>query len=287
MSSEVTALLASISFALFAVYGWLGLRHSTPLTATIVSLAARTITLGSAVILFGGVPGFAMKALVVFIILGLMQTVISLLTFMGLQKIGTSRSQPLRNSYPLWSAVIAIALMGESAGVAVLLGTLMVVAGVVMISWKPEAAPASYRWWHVTYSMAAGLLAGVAFPLRRYGLMITNEPVFFSFVVAIVSLIGAVPYTLRTGGERKLIWHRRGVVDFFLSGFFEALGALLTLMALTTGRVVIVSPIVATTPLFSLVISLIFLRGKEQITAITVLGTIAVVAGTIAIALGR
>jgi uncharacterized membrane protein len=73
MSSEVTALLASLSFALFAVYGWLGLRHSTPLTATIVSLAARTITLGTAVILFGGVPGFAMKALVVFIILGLIR----------------------------------------------------------------------------------------------------------------------------------------------------------------------------------------------------------------------
>ena len=287
MSSEVTALLASLSFALFAVYGWLGLRHSTPLTATIVSLAARTITLGTAVILFGGVPGFAMKALVVFIILGLMQTVISLLTFIGLQKIGTSRSQPLRNSYPLWSAVIAIAFMGERAGVAVLLGTLLVVAGAVMISWKPEVAPPSYRWWHVIYSMAAGFLAGVAFPLRRYGLTISNEPVFFSFVVAIVSLIGAIPYTLRTGGERKLIWHRRGVVDFFLSGFFEALGALLTLMALTTGRVVIVSPIVATTPLFSLLISQIFLRGKEKITAITVLGTVAVVAGTIAIALGR
>jgi len=287
MSSEVTALLASISFALFAVYGWLGLRHSTPLTATIVSLAARTITLGTAVILFGGVPGFATMALVVFIILGLMQTVISLLTFMGLQKIGTSRSQPLRNSYPLWSAVIAIALMGEHAGVAVLLGTLLVVAGAVMISWKPEAAPPSYRWWHVVFSLAAGLLAGVAFPLRRYGLTISNEPVFFSFVVAIVSLIGAIPYTLWTSGERKLIWQRRAVIDFFLSGFFEALGALLTLMALTTGRVVIVSPIVATTPLFSLLISQIFLRGKERITTITVLGTVAVVAGTIAIALGR
>lgn len=287
MSSEVTALLASISFALFAVYGWLGLRHSTPLTATVVSLAARTITLGTAVILFGGVPGFATLALVVFIVLGLMQTVISLLTFMGLQKIGTSRSQPLRNSYPLWSAVIAIVLMGERAGVAVLLGTLLVVAGAVMISWKPEAAPPSYRWWHVVYSLAAGLLAGVAFPLRRYGLTISNEPVFFSFVVAIVSLIGAIPYTLRTSGERKLIWQRRAVIDFFLSGFFEALGALLTLMALTTGRVVIVSPIVATTPLFSLLIAQIFLPGKERITTITVLGTIAVVVGTIAIALGR
>jgi drug/metabolite transporter, DME family len=287
MSSEVTALLASICFALFAVYGWLGLRHSTPLTATVISLAARTITLGTSVILFGGVPGFAITALVVFIILGLMQTVISLLTFMGLQKIGTSRSQPLRNSYPLWSTVIAIAFMGERAGVAVLLGTLLVVAGVVMISWKPEAAPASYRWWHAVYSMVAGFLAGVAFPLRRYGLTITNAPVFFSFVVAIVSLMGAIPYSLWSGGERRLIWHRRAVIDFFLSGFFEALGALLTLVALTNGRVVIVSPIVATTPLFSLVISLIFLRGKEKITTITILGTIAVVAGTIAITLGR
>jgi DME family drug/metabolite transporter len=287
MRSEITALLASISFALFAVYGWLGLRHSTPLTATVISLAARTITLGIAVVLFGGVPDFAKRALVVFIILGLMQTVISLLTFMGLQKIGTSRSQPLRNSYPLWSTVIAIALMGERASAAVLLGTLLVVAGVVIISWKPEVAPPSYRWWHVVYSMVAGFLAGVAFPLRRYGLTITNEPVFFSFVVAIVSLLGAVPYTLWTGGERKLIWHRRAVIDFFLSGFFEALGALLTLIALTTGRVVIVSPIVATTPLFSLMISLIFLRGKERITTVTVLGTMAVVVGTIAITLGR
>jgi len=287
MSSEVTALLASISFALFAVFGWLGLRHSTPLTATIVSLAVRTITLGTAVILFGGVPGVAMMALAIFVFLGVMQTAISLLTFVGLQKIGTSRSQPLRNSYPLWSAVIAIALMGESAGAAVLLGTLLVVIGVVMISWKPEAAPSSYRWWYVIYSTVAGFLAGVAFPLRRYGLTITNEPVFFSFVVAIVSLIGAIPYTLWTGSERRLIWHRRAVIDFSLSGFFEALGALLTLMALTNGRVVIVSPIVATTPLFSLVISMIFLRGKENVTAITILGTIAVVLGTIAIALGR
>ena len=287
MSSEVTALLAAVSFALFAVYGWLGLRHSTPLTATIVSLGARTITLGIAVVLFSGVPQVAVQALVVFVILGLMQTAISLLTFMGLQKIGTSRSQPLRNSYPLWSALIAIAILGERAGAAVLLGTLLVVAGVVMISWKPDMAPPSYRWWHVVYSMIAGFLAGVAFPLRRYGLTITNEPVFFSFVVAIVSLAGAVPYALWTAGERKLVWHKRAAIDFFLSGFFEALGALLTLMALTNGRVVIVSPIVATTPMFSLILSLVFLRGREKITAVTVLGTIAVVVGTIAITLGR
>lgn len=287
MTPETIALLASISFALFAVYGWFGLRSSTPLTATIVSLAARTITLGAAVALSGGVPEYEPAAMTVFVSLGVLQSAISLLTFIGLQKIGTARSQPLRNSYPIWSAMIAVVIMREQASLAVLAGTLLVVAGVVLISWKPEAVTPTYRAWHVLYSLGAGFLAGLAFPLRRYGLMITNEPIFFSFVIAVVSLLGAIPYTWRTQSGQGLVWHRKAVWYFFVSGFCEAMGALLTLIALTGARVVIVSPIVATTPLFSLIISLIFLRGKEQVTGLTIVGTIAVVAGTIAIALGR
>ena len=52
-----------------------------------------------------------------------------------------------------------------------------------------------------------------------------------------------------------------------------------------TRGLVIGSPIVAMTPLFSLVILLIFLRGKESVTSRTILGTVAVVAGTIAMLL--
>jgi uncharacterized membrane protein len=102
MAAETIALLASISFALFAVFGWLGLRYSTPLTGTIISLGARTLTLGTAVA-FSGLPDYRSTALAIFIFLGVLQSGISLLTFIGLQRIGMSRSQPLRNSYPLWS----------------------------------------------------------------------------------------------------------------------------------------------------------------------------------------
>jgi drug/metabolite transporter, DME family len=287
MTPEAVALLASISFALFAVYGWLGLRYSTPLTATVVSLAARTVTLGAAVALSGGIPDYKAAAMGIFVLLGVSQSAISLLTFIGLQKIGTSRSQPLRNSYPLWSALIAIVIMNEQASVAVLAGTLFVVAGVVLISWKPETVTPSYRAWHVLYSLGAGFLAGVAFPLRRYGLTLTNEPIFFSFVIASVSLLGSIPYVRWTSSGQGLVWHRKGIMHFFISGFCEGMGALLTLVALTGARVVIVSPIVATSPLFSLLISLIFLRSKEKVTNLTIAGTLAVVAGTIAIALGR
>jgi len=116
----------------------MGLTHSTPLTATIVSLAARTVTLGAAVVFTGGIPNFAYLALAVFVFLGVLQSATSLLTFIGLQKIGTSRSQPLRNSYPLWSAGLAIAVMHEQASLAVLAGTVLVVIGLVLILWKPE-----------------------------------------------------------------------------------------------------------------------------------------------------
>jgi uncharacterized membrane protein len=287
MSPEAIALLAAISYALFTVYGWFGLQYSTPLVATLISLCVRTVTLWAAVFLTGGIPDFLFSALLVFIILGILQSATSLLTFVGLHKIGTSRSQPLRNTYPLWSAGLAITLMHEHAGWIILGGTCLVVAGVVLISWKPDVAPPNYRWWHIFYSLGAGVLAGIAFPLRRYGLTITNEPVFFAAVVAVVSLLGAIPYLLLARDTRGSIWHPKGLLHFAASGFFEALGALLSLIALSTGRVVVVSPIVATTPLWNLLIAIVFLRGREEINLRTIAGTVCVVAGCVAIALGN
>jgi len=287
MTTEVLALSAAIAYALFTLHGWFGLQYSPPLAATIVSLLARTITLWVAVWSLGGVPEYATLALLVFIGLGILQSVTSLLTFVGLHKIGTSRSQPLRNTYPVWSAFIAIGVMQETAGATIVAGTLLVVVGIVLISWKPSVPPPGYRWWHIVYSLAAGILAGIAFPLRRYGLMITNEPVFFAAIVAVVSFAGSLPYLFISPERRGRIWQPRGILHFTLSGFFEALGALLTLVALGMGRVVVVSPIVATTPLFNLIIAAVFLRGREEINARTISGTIAVVIGTIAIAFAR
>jgi uncharacterized membrane protein len=287
MSPQAIALLAAISYALFTVYGWFGLQYCPPLVATLVSLCARTLTLWTAVVLTGGIPDFLFPALLVFIGLGLLQSVTSLLTFIGLHKIGTSRSQPLRNTYPLWSALIAITLMRENAGWMILAGTVAVVGGVVLISWKPDVPPPTYRWWHIFYSLGAGVLAGVAFPLRRYGLTITDEPVFFAAIVAVVSLTSLVLYLMVVGEGRGPVWHPKGILHFAASGFFEAIGALLSLVALSTGRVVVVSPIVATTPLWNLLIAIVFLRGREEINLRTIVGTVCVVIGSIAIAVSK
>ncbi len=287
MTTEAIALSAAISYALFTLSAWFGLQYANALVATMVSLASRTFTLWAAVYLTSGVPDVAAAALITFLVLGLLQTATSLLTFLGLQKIGTARSQPLRNSYPLWSALIAIVFLDESAGWLVLAGTVSIVVGIVMISWKPDVVRLNYRWWHVGYSLGAGLLAGIAYPLRRYGLTITNEPVFFAALIAVVSLVCSTPYLHIAHKNDQPAWHPKGIMHFAVSGFFEGMGALLSLVALGSGRVVIVAPIVATTPLWNLLIAAIFLRGKEEVTLRALCGTLAVVAGAIGIALGR
>lgn len=287
MPPQLLALFSAFSYASFTICARLGLNYSTPITATIVSLSVRTLTLWAAVFLTGGIPKVAPVALLLFVILGIIQTAMSLLTFTGLYKMGASRSEPLRNSYPLWSAIIAIAFLHEEAGFPVLLGTLLVVGGVTLISWRPAVTTSTYRWWHVFFSLAAGFLAGIAFPVRRYALTISNEPVFFGAVVAVVSLACLVIYLFIPVATRPIVWNRKALLSFIAAGCFEALGVVLAFMALSVGRVVVVSPIVATTPLWTLLLTVILLRGHERVNRHTVLGTACVVTGTIAITLGR
>lgn len=287
MPPQLLALFSAFSYASFTICARLGLNYSTPITATIVSLSVRTLTLWTAVFLTGGIPQVAPIALLLFVILGMIQTATSLLTFTGLYKIGAARSEPLRNSYPLWSAMIAIAVLHEEASISVLMGTLLVVFGVILISWRPALTTSAYRWWHVLFSLVAGFLAGIAFPVRRYALNISNEPVFFAALVAVVSLACLVAYLFMPAAARPHAWDRRALFPFIAAGCFEALGAVLALMALSVGRVVVVSPIVATTPLWTLLMTIFLLCSHERVNPHTVLGTACVITGTIAINLGR
>lgn len=283
MPPEVIALISAFSYSSVSISARLGLKHSTPLTATCVALGVRTVTLWSAVFLTGGVPQVTFLALFLFVILGVMQSATSLLTFTGISKIGASRSQPLRSAYPLWSAIIAITVLQEEMGIAVLGGTLFVVAGIILISWQPETTGSTYRWWHVLFPLGASFLAGIAFPVRRYALTISNEPLFFAALLAAVALACLVAYLFLGISDQWPVWHPKAVLPFIVAGGFETLAALLSLIAVSIGRVVVVAPIVATSPLWTLVMTVIFLRGLERVNARTVIGTFSVVAGTIAI----
>jgi len=300
--AEAIALMAAFAYASVSVSSRLGLRYSTPLTATCVAMGVRMTLLWCAVLATGGVPAVASLAVLIFVLLGIMQTGTSYLTFTGVARIGASRSQPLRTTYPLWSAAWSVALLGETLTSGLTSGTVLVVAGTVLISWSshrsaprdrgdrsPDAGETAspHRWWYILFPLSAAFLAGIAFPVRRYALDISNEPLFFATVLATVAAV-SLAISLCAGGIRgHFVWNRRALWPFVVAGAFETVASLFSLLAVSMGQVVAVAPLVATSPLWTQVLALLFLRGVERLNLRSVAGTVAVVAGTVTIIAAR
>jgi len=285
ISPQLIALGAALSYAISGISAKRGLRYSTPITVTLVSVAIHAVTLWTGLLVFRGIPDVSWWVLFLFLISGLLQPVLRFLTYAGIHLVGAAAGTTLRGSHPLFSTSLAILFLGEPISLAVIAGTTLIVAGVTLISWQGDKRAASFRWWHLAYPLGAAVLAGVSHPLRRYTLSLANEPVYLAAVIGIVALPWLASATLLPGQKQKPVWDRRALRPFLLAGTFETLGILLVILALSVGHVVVVSPIVATSPLWIVLGTWLFLRDVEKVNWRTVAGAIAVVSGTVVIAL--
>ena len=284
---QLIALAAALSYATSGISAKRGMRYSTPITVTLVSLTIHAISLWTILLLTQGVPAVPGWALVLFFITGTLQPLIRWFTYSGIHYMGASRGTTIRGANPLFSTLLAIFVLGERADLAIVLGTCSIVAGVTLISWQPAPQGGSHEWRHIGFPLAAAVLAGVSHPIRRHALGIANQPLYFAAVVGLVSLCWMCGYLLSPFTTERPLWHRQALPPFLLAGTFETLGIVLVIAALSVGQVVLVSPIVATSPLWILLGTRLFLRGIEALTLRTVIGAVCVVSGTIAIALVR
>jgi drug/metabolite transporter (DMT)-like permease len=193
----------------------------------------------------------------------------------------------LQSISPLISATIAIVVLREPATSLIIAGTFLVVAGIVLVSWKAEREVPSFRWWYLLLPIAAACLTGMNHPLRRYAFSLSDEPLFFSAFMGLVSLIGFSIYRWVSPNKQRLDWNGKALWPFLSTGIFETLSIVFIMTSLSLGRVVVVAPIAATYPVWALIGAKIFLRDVEKIRMKTILGILSVVAGTIAIHLGK
>jgi drug/metabolite transporter, DME family len=287
MSPQILALITSVCYAGALVCSRLGLKYSTPTTVTLVSILVQNLVLWTAVFLLTGIPtrvlGFP----------GPFQYRRGFSTWgssFGLYRSLENRcvhSSALQSINPLVSATIAIAVLKESATALILAGTLLVVAGIILVSWKAEQELPSFRWWHLLLPVGAAVLTGVNHPMRRYALNLSNEPLFFSAFMGFVTLMAFAGYMTVSSQEPRLVWDRRALLPFLCTGIFETFSIVLILTALSIGPVVVIAPIAATYPVWSLIGAKLFLRDAERIGLKAAVGILSVVAGTIAIHLGR
>ena len=113
ISPQLIALGAALSYAISGISAKRGLRYSTPITVTLVSVAIHAVTLWIGLLVFRGIPDVSWWVLFLFLLSGLLQPVLRFLTYAGIHLVGAAAGTTLRGSHPLFSTSLAILFLGE------------------------------------------------------------------------------------------------------------------------------------------------------------------------------
>jgi drug/metabolite transporter (DMT)-like permease len=175
------------------------------------------------------------------------------------------------------SAAIAVTLLGEPLHVALVAGTLLVVAGGTLLV-RERGGPAAMLSLGIVLSLSAALLFSIRDNLVRWAARGSEVP---GLVAATASLVSATLVMLivvcSQPGARERI--RTAAGPFVPSGLVYGVSYACLYSAFDRGRVTIVSPLVATESLFAVLISLVLLRRSERIGPRLLLAAALVVGG--------
>ncbi len=220
MVPEIVAVVSAAMYAVSFIVARRGLRYSTPATVTTFSMVFQA-GIFSVAVAIRGIPDFGWNAVALMVAAGSLQPFVRQLTYRGMQTIGAARSGSLRATHPFWAGIIAISLLGEELTLPVFLGNVTVVAGIAAISRESARATedkADNPGWYVLVPLAAAVMAGIAFPLRRAALILTPEPVFFTAVTGTVGLALLGITQVVPGLAQRYVWDRRAFWPFVAAG---------------------------------------------------------------------
>ena len=188
--AEFYALANAFLFALHNMFTKKALRYSNPATGVISSLLINIVFLWSVSILFVPLSSLTSVSILIFVVVGFFQPGLTrLLTYKGTDSLGIAITDPIRSSTPLFSAIMAIIFLGEEITLPIVVATLMIIAGIILLSWRSGSmklvGSAVFLW----YPIAASALAGASQVVRKFGLAAVPHPFLAAAVTASSSFV--------------------------------------------------------------------------------------------------
>ena len=294
MIAVALSLLSALSLGSGAVSGRAGMQGVHPIAVIGIALVVGFAGVGIAALALYPSDLFEvpLSALLWIVVFGVAQFVIGRSSaYTGLSIIGASRVALFISTQVPFAAFFAIAFAGESLGPLVAVGTLAVMLGLLLASgdsltqgWRTD------RRYLIGYiaGLVSGAATGGSTVLAKQAVSVYNSPLTITalgmlaamfLVVPVVSVIAA-----RNPAVRSFDWKSMSFVG--LSGLSTTVSIVAQVFAVQRADVVIVAPILATFPLWTLMLSHIFISRLEQITLRLTIGTIVTVVGVIAVVLG-
>ncbi len=279
------AMGTAIAFSVSTLLVRLGVERSDPMAALLVTLSVNVVLLWTvSAALYGVVVD--LSAWKYFIVAGLFAPGLGrLCNYTGIRRLGVTISYPISNTNPMIAVLVALLVLDESLSLTGFAGASAVVTGGVLVgSTSTSGAVRAGDRWAIAFPVLAAVFFGGAQVLRDVGLNGTVEPTVGAAVNSTTSLVLLGSYAVFTGRHRTLTVTWRDGWLFVVAGIVSSVGTALLYMALRAGSVVIVAPILNTSPLFALLISYRLLRNHELFSLRIVFGTLLVVIGVMTLA---
>ncbi|MCF4971257.1 MULTISPECIES: DMT family transporter [Pseudomonas] len=280
------ALLSALMFALTFVFVRVGVKSASTTTALWLTLFVNVVFLWGWSLLVYGWQFEQWWEWRYFFLSGVFAPLLGrLFQFQGMAKLGANITTPLTLTHPVISVVLAILFLGEEVTNLGLLGALMVVLGSVVVGAQggqnPTRSLQNVSRIYLLLPLVASLSYGISIVFRKIGIDIGSDAVTAAAVTCTSSWFFSTLYVLFTGAVGEIRCSRRELGFFVLAGIFSSLGPVLLYAALQFEGLVVIAPLAATTPLFVLLVSYVFIRADEIFTPQVIAGTVATVAGVI------
>lgn len=279
-------LLALTSAFLFALTNHLqshGLVGSDPRTGSLVGIATGTIAYWLISPFFLESWYWMTWGTVLFVLVGLVRpSLSSVLALQSIKVMGPTLTSALTATAPLFGALFAMFLLAEQLDLKTAIGTVAVVAGAAVATYRPQGIVRGWPLWAIALPLGAALVRASGHAGTKLGLADVPSASFAVMVSNTVSLVVAlIAFRLEgrrfTGTIKSHGW-------FIAGGLAAALSLHCLNSALQIGKLIEVVPIVSASPVFTMLLGLFVFR--QEAFSWRTLATIAlVVPGVILVSL--
>jgi drug/metabolite transporter (DMT)-like permease len=277
------ALASALAFACAMIASNVGLRHMSARAGVTVSVPSATVLFWLTLPWLIEVPTGALPGGLIFLAIGLFfPAAVTLFVFEANSRVGPTIAATVSCTAPLFAVAAAVLVLGELLTLRVGVGTLIIVLGILILSTARtrglDGVQQSVSVAGLACAIGAAALRAAAQIGLKFGFMFWPNP--FAAILAGYAVSTAVILIASRwlGRQQPIVRSRRGVPWFMLAGVCNGSAMLLMYAALVDGEVSVVAPIVASYPLFTLLLSALLL-GNERFGARQLAGIAATVGG--------
>jgi DME family drug/metabolite transporter len=291
MSAEilpvVLALTSAFLFALGVQFQHIGLSDISSRQGTVISITTSAVFYWLMAPFLLQPYDWFQPAILIFILVGVFRPSLSAnLAVAGTRFLGPTLSTTLTSTTPLFGAVLGVWWLGEVFTWQIAVGTFGIVAAIIYLSLGNLRLTTSWPLWALALPIGASAIRSMAHVLSKIGMEDIPDPYVVGLVGFTVSAIIINIASRLKKPASPITWRVKGPYLFALAGLTMSIAIFSLNTALLHGSVTTVIPIVAASPIFSMLFS-IFIFKREHLTSRVVIAVLMVIPSVIFIALNR